>query len=317
MTTHDQAADLIERYLHQVGENLPNRQREDVCRELRTLIEDSVRDRTEAGDVRGATLAADVLHGFGPPEQVAARYAGERYLIGPGLYPYFIVISQVIVIGLVALFGVFLAIHLFRESPRMFSSEMFEILWGWSGSLVKFVFINLGLLVAVLAAVERLQSGKPDTRDDWDPLKLPEVPKQKDLDRISNGSVVFEGYLILALFLLVNFATDWFGVIWFQKGELRSSHFTDFGLYLPLVMLNIWWGLAMALKIALLRVGRWNRELRWAEFALGLFGAFILYQVIEGSSGYLLTMIAKLILLATGIEAAVRFYRLCTRYAYW
>ena len=76
--------DLIERYVWAVAHDLPKGMRNDVARELRATIEDTI-------DARGTDddeTVRDVLIELGDPSELAAGYAGKRrYLIGPALYP--------------------------------------------------------------------------------------------------------------------------------------------------------------------------------------------------------------------------------------
>lgn len=77
---------MTERYLAVVLRSIPDRQRADVDRELRSSIDDAVEDRIAAGEDRAAAEVA-VLEGLGNPARLAAEYAGRPlHLIGPGLY---------------------------------------------------------------------------------------------------------------------------------------------------------------------------------------------------------------------------------------
>jgi hypothetical protein len=89
--------DLINRYAHEVGQYLPHRLRADVEAELRSLLTDSVEERARAEGVPADdALAGTVLREFGTPKDVAARYAPEpQYLIGPRLYPVYVVAVKV------------------------------------------------------------------------------------------------------------------------------------------------------------------------------------------------------------------------------
>lgn len=101
---------LIDRYIQHIGKHLPEKSREDVKREIRSLVEDSLEDRSrELGRPIDEALAVAVLKEFGRPEKMAASYTPERYLIGPRLYPIFwlvvkIVASVLLAITLVKLF---------------------------------------------------------------------------------------------------------------------------------------------------------------------------------------------------------------------
>ena len=80
------AMELLDRYIYDVGRRLPAKQREDIEKELKSLLLDALEARTGGAEPTEADMAA-VLKEFGSPEEVAARYAGERYVIGPRLYP--------------------------------------------------------------------------------------------------------------------------------------------------------------------------------------------------------------------------------------
>ncbi|MEJ7803136.1 MAG: permease prefix domain 1-containing protein [Candidatus Limnocylindria bacterium] len=77
---------LTERYLAASVRGLPEAQRTDVERELRSSIADALEDRVTAGEDRVAAEKA-VLEGLGDPVRLAAGIAGRPlHLIGPDLF---------------------------------------------------------------------------------------------------------------------------------------------------------------------------------------------------------------------------------------
>jgi hypothetical protein len=80
--------DLLERYLHAVGQYLPLETREDVLAELRVNLLAEMDARADAIE-RPLTVSetAAVLKEHGRPLLVAARYMPQRYLIGPAVFP--------------------------------------------------------------------------------------------------------------------------------------------------------------------------------------------------------------------------------------
>ena len=94
---------LIDRYIEQVGENLPRKDREDILKEIRSILEDTLesRSQTENRPV-DEDLIVVVLKDFGSPSKVAASYLPPRYLIGPRLYPTFFMLTKII-LGIVLL----------------------------------------------------------------------------------------------------------------------------------------------------------------------------------------------------------------------
>ena len=63
--------DLIERYVQEVARRLPRNQREDVARELRSSLEDSLESRAGVAiDQVAESSAVDFLLEFGSPQEV-------------------------------------------------------------------------------------------------------------------------------------------------------------------------------------------------------------------------------------------------------
>jgi hypothetical protein len=53
---------------------------------------------------------------------------------------------------------------------------------------------------------------------------------------------------------------------------------------LPLLTINVWLALAVALKLLVLAQRRWTAVTRWAQVGLGLFGAVIMAQIVAGTT---------------------------------
>ncbi|MBM4204579.1 MAG: hypothetical protein FJ194_10585 [Gammaproteobacteria bacterium] len=93
---------LIDNYLTQVSQLLPEKGRDDILAELRQSLEEQVQARTESGDsAREASIAA--LSKLGHPIKVAAAYQPNQYLIGPGIYPAYRYMLLRVIVGLMAL----------------------------------------------------------------------------------------------------------------------------------------------------------------------------------------------------------------------
>lgn len=72
--------EVIDRYIYAVTQRLPEHQREDIHRELQSLIEDMLEERKPTGQASKEEVE-EVLLELGPPNELAAKYRGyERYL---------------------------------------------------------------------------------------------------------------------------------------------------------------------------------------------------------------------------------------------
>ncbi|MGH9860634.1 MAG: HAAS signaling domain-containing protein [Candidatus Acidiferrales bacterium] len=350
MTTHEKARDLIERYLHKIGEELPAKQRDDVKNELRSLLEDTLEERASTGRSVDEQLAIEVLREFGKPEAVAERYRPTgRYLIGPRLFPVYVGVGKIVLIVLAGIYV--LSVGLATAVTPAPMPELFRpgSIWGLVESFGKLAIVNLALLTIVFALIERFADTRSESpQAEWDPRALPAVPVKEDHERISPPNLVFKIYAILALFAWVNFFPETFGFWFIADDSAHTILFSEMGLRLPVILINVWWGLALALNMWLLRLGRWTRESRWAELGLGIFGAILLYITLAGSAiigtsgstladpwkvfspllwiglrdnmtgfGKALHVILTIILFVTLVEALVRLYRILRRYPVW
>ena len=290
MNTQDQAHALLARYVHAVGENLPAKIRADVAAELRTLLEDALNERAlAAGRPPDEDLAVAVLQEFGEPEEVAERYQPvPRYLIGPRLFPTFVLVAKIVSGALAGLLLVLFTLGVLgspRKLPELFQlRNVGELLW----HMIRLVAVNLGMLVLVFAIIERFQHARAigagmegaEKPEPWNPRELPAV---EDPERVSPVSRVWSVYWIVVLFVVLNFYQQYLGILLFTDHQVQAISFFAFGLKVPLMLLNLWWGLALALNLALLWDGRWSVGLRWAEFGLGVFGIYLLFLILTGS----------------------------------
>lgn len=79
---------LIDRYLHNVRVSLPSSRRDDIVRELAEDIRTQVADREEELGRPLTDAEQDaLLKQFGHPLALATRYAPQRHVIGPALFP--------------------------------------------------------------------------------------------------------------------------------------------------------------------------------------------------------------------------------------
>ena len=305
--------DLIDRYVHEVGQYLPHRMRADVEAELRSLLTDSVEERARAEGVAASdALAGAVLRGFGTPKDVAARYGPEpQYLIGPRLYPIYVVSVKVMLPVLAALVVALVVAGRFQEPGEQPSLAVFiratgKFLWG--------ALVNLGIMTLVFALVERAMRTREAAGAGFDPEKLPPVD---DPDKISYFGRIFAIYMIAVLALAFNVFPGWVAIFVFHgtEGTVYPLLAPEFDRYLPL--LNTWWLLAFVLNLAVLRQGRWTPPTRWADFGLELFNAVILLLIVTGPPVFTYDRPTKFVLnwflVFSAINACVLLYRLLRR----
>jgi len=307
--------ELINRYVHEVGEHLPERMREDVETELRSLLMDAVEARArEASRPVDDEITSRVLREFGRPEDVARRYAPEaEYLIGPRLFPTYKRVATLVGIVFGALFLASVVLGILRTVQNPESGFAPAPLLGGAWDLLKSLLFNLALLTLAFAVAERVLMRRELAGKEWDPSKLLAIASP---ERISLVGRVIQIYLIILVAALFNFYPQWVGFAVVNRGiALHSILLPEFARYLP--ALNILFAAAIAYNLWTLRVGRQTPATRWGELALGLLGAGVLALIITGPPVFRYDTPVKqalsLWLLLTLFGCARQLYRIITR----
>lgn len=191
--------DLIDRYLDAVGFWLPKDRKADILKELAEDIR-SEREEREAG--LGRPLAKPeveaLLRSRGRPFQTAGRYLPPQHLIGPTLFPMYLMTLKIAAwIGLGASIVLPLALAYLLPSrsaaPAAVLARSLASLW--TLALTWFALITLGFAIA-----ERAQGGS-GTAKDWDPNRLPDVKDSRRASRASSLAEIIFGALILSWWL--------------------------------------------------------------------------------------------------------------------
>ncbi len=194
--------ELIDRYVYDVTRRLPQAQRTDIEKELRTLIDDMLAGKE---DVKDVTL---VLIELGRPAELAAKYRGSlRYLISPQLFGTYEMLLK-IVLAAVA-FGM-LAANVIMNITAPPESVLLAVAQAL-GMTVMALFLAFGIITLIFAIVERTGKGEAWKKEnDWHPRDLPEVPLRSAV--IKKGDPIVS-LVFSAVFLVIFLTMPWlFGV---------------------------------------------------------------------------------------------------------
>lgn len=187
---------LTERYLAATLAGIPEGQRPDVERELRSSIADAVDDRIAAGEDRASAEKA-VLEGLGNPALLASGISGRPvYLIGPELFLVYRRILVMLLSVVVPIVGVVQA-ALELGSGGSYSGALVDGIGGAISAGIQIAF----WVTLVFALLERIDSAtwersdmkelrdglKVSTR--WTVANLPDVPPS---GRVGVGETVGE-----------------------------------------------------------------------------------------------------------------------------
>ena len=181
--------DLLERYLQAIGQALPLATRDDVLNELRANLVAQIDDRAEELNrpLTEPELAA-ILKAHGRPEVVAARYLPQRFLIGPTLFPFYLLTMRRVLPFVVAIYFIANLIRIAVTQNGL--GSVAEGLVDSAFQLIPVIFVLLGVMTIIFAILERTYDkfGKAWSLDNWNPSKLPAVKTSNDKKQRSLAS---------------------------------------------------------------------------------------------------------------------------------
>jgi len=268
--------DLIDRYIAEVGKDLPRKTRLDIEAEILSAIEDMLTERSQkTGKPVDEKMTVEILKDYGAPRKVAASYQPERFVIGPRLFSSFLTVVKVILPIVAIIVLVKLGVSL--GQIELTFENIFKAVFLAIADLLGTTFMALGGIIVLFAIVQRVLPEFTNKSVEWDPYTLPEATPR---NRVETGITLLEIFgagLAIVLFnffpQLINFGyfanRQWW--IPFTSLETNSAWSTTilsqaFLGYLP--ALTILWFLTILLDVTLLARSHWETWTRWSAFGL-------------------------------------------------
>ena len=281
-------AELFDRYVHEVGRRLPKKQRADVEAELRSLLMDALQDRIDGqGEQASVEDQVAVLEEFGPPSEVAARYAPpHRYLIGPGVYNVYLIVVAAVGGALTIAYIVLLGLTAWSASASAIGTAIGELASSYINALLT-AFGSVTLTFAVLERFVPASAWEKTSEKEWDPRSLPPV---EDPERVERGGLIVSSVFLVIALVIFNLFPEWIGVgfVGSAGDGVRSWQFGPvlapvfFSAYLP--WLDVIWIVQLVLNVVLVRQGRWQLATRLVDLALLLGGVVLIGEMLTGPS---------------------------------
>lgn len=263
---------LIERYIHEVGRQLPAKNRSDIQIELRSSLEDALESKV-TGEPGEADVVA-LLKEFGTPREVAASYYPEgQYLVGPALYPLFRMIIGVV---LAAVIGAQLIAWIVSAFVAQDPVDPVRAALGLVNSLPT----ALGMVVIVFMLLQRLDVRPDLVKSEWDPRDLPQIEAQETVKRGERIASIIMAIIFLILLLVFQERIGF--VFSFGWQTFTNPVIGQYILWISLSLL-----LGIGLDIYLLWKGRWDIAGRVMKIGANLFSSVILFLLVRGHNEWL------------------------------
>jgi hypothetical protein len=282
MNQGEEKMNLIDNYMNAVGAELPRKNRADIEAEIRSLIEDTLADRSKAlKRPEDEAMIVEVLKEFGSPEKMAASYRRNDYLIGPRFFRIFLLIAR-IVLPVMAAFS--LAVLLLGTIQNGFTWAGFGLDFLKAlGNFFNMSFMGLGWAIIILAVLERtLPEEKEKESQDFDPRKLEKVEAEQTY---KPWELIVDLVFTVAALVLFNAYPEKVGLYYINNLVDPNFHFLpvltpEFFRYMP--FFNTLWGLKVGLDIYMLSQRSWQTVTRWAQIVLSVLTIGVLFSLVKG-----------------------------------
>ena len=272
---------IIDRYVTEVGKQLPRKNRLDIETELRSTLEDMLDDRSQqTGRPADEALATELLQEYGAPRIVAATYQTHPYLIGPRMFPMYTLVLKIVLFAVTL--GLTIATIVSLVNASLASQEFLKALGEFVASLVSALVAAFGNVTLVFAILERfVPAAEFEGKEEWTPAELTKEPEP---NQVKTGDMIASIVFTAAALIIFNFYPQIVGIwnmengIWIQMASLSEAFFR----YLPWI--NLSGILTIALDIWLMRQGFWGTVSRWLHIGLQFIGIAIAAAMLRGPS---------------------------------
>lgn len=276
--------DMMSRYVYDVVRRLPKNQREDIEKELYTLIEDMLNERAGDKGIENKDIE-DVLAELGSPANMARQYRGnESHLIGGEYYDQYCYILKIVLVcaGVGLLISNIASFFIHSISEGGIFNGSFEGVWDIV--MIPSILIQIfAWITIVFALTERFHVKLDLGFEVWEPNKLPLIPDKKALIKRGDSiaSIVF-GVLCIILF---TFAPQLMGAWINANGKMYSIpifNLEGWTAVLPLFLICI--ALGIVKNLVELINGRYNKQVAITTLitsAMGLIVTVIIFKVFD------------------------------------
>ncbi len=261
--------------------------RSDVSAEIRSTIEDMLEDRSaDSGRPPDEVVLGEILRDYGSPDQVAANYLPEKYLVGPQLYPLFTMVLKIVFAVLTVLALVGLGIGLSAGQAGL--EGIIKTIGSSIANYYTILITAFGNIVLVFAVLQRVlpaaeQRATDPRSTDWDPAELTQAPSPNEArpwEQVVSILFNFAALLIFNFYPQLLSYTSSLNDPGSGAAVWISIFSQEFYSYLP--WLNLLWILQIGLSLVLLRSRRWTVGSRLISIALKLIWIGIAIAMLRG-----------------------------------
>ena len=199
--------ELIDRYIYAVTKRLPEKQREDIEKELRGLIDDMLAER---GPNPTEQDVEAVLRELGDPARFADQYRGKnRYLISPEYFDKYLTVLKIALAGVALGMTVATVVQYAVTPPDNIAGVFGDIVGSIFMALVQ-AFAWVTLIFALIDYHSADHVHEKSVKREFDPKNLPEVPVREA--RIKRSGPIVSMIFCVFFVIILNFSPQLFSI---------------------------------------------------------------------------------------------------------
>lgn len=274
--------EIIDRYVYAVTKHLPQTQREDITKELKSLIYDMQEERnSELGNEN--VIVRDILEELGDPKQLAESYRdNKRHLIGPKLFDSYVAILKIVVFAIAIASVTTFVIEIVTGSAQLLDNVSSTIIFFISTSIGGFAWVTIifGFIEYYAGDCDgiKMNHNKP-----WRPDDLPPIPHPKrEIKRYQSVIAILFNVFAMIMFL---FFAQYIGAIVSIDGEstiipfLNEVTFSENALFIYFIL-----GMSILMECIKIIAGKWTLKLAWFTTLINLITFVIIVIMVSNQA---------------------------------
>jgi hypothetical protein len=164
--------DITDRYICQVMKQLTVKNKNDIETELRTLISDMLEDRTGGNPPQREDIDS-VLRELGNPYELSEKYSEHtHYLIGPAIYPTYLMVLKIVLYASLLGLGIASALDILTDVQ----SIGYQSIGSWVADIINGLLASFAWVTLIFIILERKGVGLNKNTSEWSPASLPPTP---------------------------------------------------------------------------------------------------------------------------------------------
>ncbi|MNZ82450.1 hypothetical protein D3C78_1011480 [compost metagenome] len=260
--------EYVDRYIYAVTQRLQEKQRADIEKELRGLIEDMLEERANGGEIT-QQLVEEVLLDLGNPSELADQYRGyRRYLIGPEMFTLYWTILKIVLVSIAISMTVVFMIETITDSSQALNHIVDYIAAIFETSMQGFAWVTIVFGIIEYSGLGSKKLGMDAATKSWKPSMLTAIPDPST--RIKKSDPIAGIIFTIFFGIIFMFALELIGVYLSFNGNdfVRIAIFDVdvFRGYLPFILGVM--ALFILRDILKLVVGKWTVKV--AVFCIGV-----------------------------------------------